>query len=240
MCIIRCSKCVWIVLLSLVWAGQSFSAAGEITPEDLMGVQLQITAEPKDDWVNVHVGGQVLKEDKVTPIQGARVTISFRSDDGVDEYVYYDYIYETDSYVLSGMDEGHCTTPADGSIRLLVDLRIDEIFWEANFNVCVSCPGYVDQCQTVNFDYEDDDDDRIFYLIPDVVPTATPTMTPTFSPSATPTATPTETLVLTPTNTATAVGEPTAVNPQLDVDNNGVIGPGDLILLMEDWLRPVR
>jgi hypothetical protein len=64
--------------------------------------------------------------------------------------------------------------------------------------------------------------------------TPTPTDTPTLSGVSTPTASSTPS----PTNTPLSV--PTAVHPELDVDGNGVIGPGDLLLLMADWLRPVH
>lgn len=79
-------------------------------------------------------------------------------------------------------------------------------------------------------------------------PTPTPTLTST--QSASPTATATETSVpdntptpsptikqATPTSTPKPV--PTALNPEADLDGDGKVGPGDLLLLMNDWGRPI-
>ncbi|MCE7909361.1 MAG: hypothetical protein DYH02_13500 [Candidatus Omnitrophica bacterium COP1] len=59
-------------------------------------------------------------------------------------------------------------------------------------------------------------------------PTATVTATPTLAPTATPTRTPTHS------------GIPPASHPQLDVDQDGEIGPGDLLLLLNDWKKPSK
>jgi len=67
--------------------------------------------------------------------------------------------------------------------------------------------------------------------------TETNTPTETWTATATYTTTPSPTLQATPTHTLQSI--PTAVNSEADLDGDGKIGPGDLLLLLSDWGRPI-
>lgn len=210
--------------------------AGMAGDEPVSGAQLaqtQITVVPKGDCNDVYIGGFVLEEGSNIPIAGALVTATYRDDEGIDDIYYYNNTPEG-AFFPSSDNASHCTTYADGSIHLRIDVCNDDFFWEASFNVCVTVDGYTNACQTADFDDEDDSDDRNFFLVPNA--SSTPTLTP--EPTSTPTLT--ATLEATPTLTMTPAGKPTAVHPELDIDQDGVIGPGDLLYLLQDWLRPVR
>lgn len=62
-------------------------------------------------------------------------------------------------------------------------------------------------------------------------PTETWTATASYSATSSPT------LQSTPTHTLQPI--PTAVNSEADLDGDGKIGPGDLLLLLSDWGRPI-
>ena len=51
---------------------------------------------------------------------------------------------------------------------------------------------------------------------------------------------PTETPTPSPTATLTEVTLPTAINPNADVNDDGVINHKDLLILLENWLRVVQ
>jgi len=220
--IIRSLKILGFFLLFFSTASL-VSMAAEVPAGNPLADQFQVTVVPKDEWFDLYVGGKVTEQDGVTPISGALVTATYLSDDGIGDITYFDYVPGGNPpYIYRPGTESHCTTGADGIIHLRIDVDAHEAFWEASFNICVTCEGYQNQCLSVDFDYSDNEENRFFYLAPYVEPTPTPTL------SAIPTVTP------------TPGGKPTAVHPELDVDQNGVIGPGDLLLLLQDWLRPVH
>jgi hypothetical protein len=195
--------------------------------------QTQITVVPKGDCNDVYVGGLVLEAGSNNPISGALVTATYLDDEGIDDIHYYDYL-PNGTFLYNGGTASHCTTGADGTIHLRIDVCNDDFFWEASFNVCVIVEGYKNACLSADFSDDDDSEDRNFFLVPNEIPT--PTFTP--EPTSTPTLTPS--IEATPTLTMTPAGKPTAVHPELDIDQDGVIGPGDLLYLLQDWLRPVR
>ncbi len=211
------------LLIFLVSSSSLVSVAGDVPLGGSLTSQLEMKVVPKDEWYDLYVGGKVTEQDGVTPISGALVTATYLSDDGIGDIAYFDYVPGgIPPYIYRPGTESQCTTGPDGVIHLRIDVDAHEAFWEASFNICVTCEGYQNQCLSVDFDYSDDEENRFFYLAPYVEPTPTPTL------SATPTVTP------------TPGGKPTAVHPELDVDQDGVIGPGDLLLLLQDWLRPVH
>jgi len=65
----------------------------------------------------------------------------------------------------------------------------------------------------------------------------TNTPTETWTAIATYSASPSPTQPATPTSTHQSI--PTAVNSEADLDGDGKIGPGDLLLLLTDWGRPI-
>jgi hypothetical protein len=190
--------------------------------------QIHITKVLKDDWFQVYVEGTVTEQGSNTSIAGALVTATYLSDDGIGGIAYYDFSAIQQAFLPNFGTESHCTTEADGAIHLRIDVEANDAFWEASFNICVTRDGYQNQCLSVDFDFSDNDESRFFSLVPDV--NTTPTSTPTLAP----------TLSATPTLTETPSGNPTAVHPELDVNHNGIIDAGDLLLLLADWMRPVN
>lgn len=186
-------------------------------------------------------------------VSGALVTGSLTSEDDVDRVFYYDhYTYGHCPYVHCENSAGQSRSRSlnDGYYELLFEVCIDDFAynWEAIFDICAQRNGYLTVCTSADFDPDDDEDERDIRLTPvGALPTATPTPTSTVTATATVTltTTPTATSTISPTATVTStLGEPTeqptAILPQLDVDGDGVIGPGDLLLLMRDWNRPVQ
>jgi hypothetical protein len=224
-----------VTFLILVSMTTHAGVAGEESASGLQIKQAQITVVPKGDCNPVYVGGFVFEEGSNIPIAGALVTATYRDDEGIDDIYYYNNTPEG-AFFPSSDNASHCTTYADGSIHLRIDVCNDDFFWEASFNVCVTVDGYANACQTADFDDGDDSDDRNFFLVPNA--SSTPTLTP--EPTSTPTLTATLEATPTPTLTKTPAGKPTAVHPELDIDQDGVIGPGDLLYLLQDWLRPVH
>ena len=196
--------------------------------------QFQITSIPKSEWYDVYVGGKVTEQDGVTPIAGALVTATYLDDEGIGDIAYYDFIADPPHYVPNFGTESHCTTGPDGVIHLRIDVDANNVFWDADFNICVTREGYQSQCLSVGFDNSDHEENRFFFLVPNQAGT------PTFTPTLIATETPTFTTIPTATPTNIPVGEPTAVHPELDVDGDGRIGAGDLLLLLADWMRPIN
>ncbi len=122
---------------------------------------------------------------------------------------------------------GSGTSQEDGSFELLFSVCVEDSNdvlpdeFDVDLNICASAPGFQGQCLPVNFNEDDDRDDRTFMLVPIVgVPTATPTSSPT--------------------ETTTATVAPTAENPAADINNDGVINHKDTLILLENWLRIVE
>jgi hypothetical protein len=218
-----------ILFLLLISTANLVSAAGETPKESPLVGQLRLAVVQKGTF-ELYVGGQVTELDQTTPISGALVTATYKSDDGVGDITYFDHQSYSGlpfQWLANGGTESHCITANDGFIFIRIDVDADNV-WDAHFNICVSCEGYRDQCLDVDFDQGNTSQNRNFFLIPNELPT------PTFTPTLTPT------LIPTPTVTETPSGKPTAVHPELDVDHDGVIGAGDLLLLLADWMRPVN
>ncbi len=232
------------IFLLLVSTMSLASVAGEVPTTSPLTSQFQVTVIPKYDDVDLYVVGVVTKEDQVTPLAGALVTVTYNDEDGIEHFYFYEYSPSSDSYYPNYGLASHSTTAADGQIHIYVKAEPDELFWEAKLNVCVTLDGYQVPCQVADFENDDRTDSRDFRMQAIVSPTPTPTVTETYAPTLTetPTATMTEmpSATMTPTLTETPSGKPTAVHPELDVDHDGVIGAGDLLLLMADWLRPVN
>jgi hypothetical protein len=197
-------------------------------------------AVTKLDCVTLSINGYVTNVDGIGRIPGVTITASYLNDDGVGDIYYYDHV----SYLPGPLFpfnpslnlESHAISDAQGNYYLRIDVCPNSVQWDAAFLVCATKEGYQDQCLSASFDQGTSDAIRIFN--PPVV--AGPTATPT--PSATATATPSSTSAPTasPTPTTSAPPRPTAVHPELDLDGDQIIGPGDLILFLQDWMRPIH
>ncbi|GMV65223.1 MAG: hypothetical protein AMXMBFR75_10240 [Candidatus Hinthialibacteria bacterium] len=229
-----------ILMASLVISLSAFSADQTAVGSSPFQIVLDPSglSQPKDDCVDLYVQGYVQTADTFQRIEGVLVTGSYLDDEGVGNILYYDH----KSYAPGPLDfnpnfgtESHAVTGPDGTFTIRIDVCPHGVIWEADFWVCASKDGFTQQCLTADFDQTDDTVDRFFSLAGAAAPTPTPTQT------MLPTPTPTETLAPTPTPTITntPVPGPTAVHPELDVDGDGIIGPGDLLLLIQDWMRPV-
>ncbi len=226
----------WVLSLFVIFLSLfcSFSVAQERPVMGSLMDQFQASVIPKDEWYELYVGGLVTEQDGVTPIAGALVTATYLDDEGIGNIAYYDFTADPPHYTPNFGTESHCTTGPDGVIHLRIDVDANNVFWDADFNICVTREGYQSQCLSVGFDNSDNEENRFFFLVPDQAGT------PTFTPTLVPTETPTFTTIPTATATTIPVGEPTAVHPELDVDGDGRIGPGDLLLLLADWMRPIN
>ncbi|NUN95698.1 MAG: hypothetical protein HUU16_05965 [Candidatus Omnitrophica bacterium] len=204
-----------------------------VSPETLPQVTLASKAAPKGDCVDLYLEGYVSDMGGPGRVQGATVTLNYLDDEGVGNIIYFDqqsYDGGPHFYNPNGGVESHCITDAQGLIYIRVDVCPNQALWNADFTIKVEKVGYQTKSQVVEFTFDDTSDTRQINLFPLETPTPTEVATATPSPSESPT----------PTVTPTTVALPTAVHPELDVDQDGVIGPGDLLLLIADWMRPTQ
>lgn len=204
---------------------------------------------------DVYVQGYVTTQNGYARVPGALIKGTLLNSDEIDFVYYFDhysYLYPGFSYYIhypNYTTESRAISDAFGFFQLRFDVCIDDWGdWFANFTLCSEKQGFKNSCINASFNENDDFDERSFIL--EAEPIATPTPTPTQTstgtptptvtaiPSLTPTATPT--LPVIPTPTPTLSGNPPANFPQLDVDQDGEIGPGDLLLLLNDWKKPSK
>ncbi len=196
--------------------------------------------------VTLYVEGYV-EDERNDPLSGALVTGTL-SDAEIDE-IEAAWYFDQDS--IFGGSCFHCHYPNglsvsrafsyfNGYYELRFDLCVNtEVStWDAEFEICVSLEGFIPACDKVSCDEDTATEECSFSL--DLAPTATLSLTPTltFTPSIPPT--PTATTTPTPSHTATHSGLPLADHPEFDADEDGVIGPEDLLLFLKDWKHRSR
>ena len=170
----------------------------------------------------------IVRDTNGTPISNAVVTGILNQSNDINAIQFYDHCSEGQHALRiekTSVSQSGDSTQA-GFYELLFsvcvednnDILPDE--FDVDIDVCVTAPGFEGQCTVAGFDEEDDRDDRDFALVAVVGPTETPT------PS--------------PTATLTEVTLPTAINPNADVNDDGVINHKDLLILLENWLRVVH
>ncbi len=213
--------------------------------------------------VLVFVEGYVEKKDGNDPLPGVLVTGTL-SDADMDE-ISATWYYDQDS--IYGGSCYHChyenflpvsraLSYFNGYYELCFGLCIntEASTWDAEFTLNASMAGYISASDKVTYDEDAETEECSFSL--DLAPTPTPTVTlsPTVTITSTPTLsltptltftptlspTPTLTVTTTPTLTATQSDLPLAEHPEFDVNQDGVIGPEDLLLFLKDWRHRSR
>ncbi|MBK7495893.1 MAG: hypothetical protein IPI28_11045 [Candidatus Omnitrophica bacterium] len=244
-----------LIIIFLVYQSWSWGQAGIIKvhskPEDAtksVVTGIRIEKHGCGLW-DVYVQGYVTNKNGYARVPGALIRgtlLNSRDIDFVYYFDHYSYIYPGFSYYIhypNYTNESRAISDAFGFYQLRFHVCTDDWGdWSANFTLCSEKQGFKNSCIYASFNENDDFDERSFILEAEAVATPTPTPLPTttVTPTATVTATPTLAPTATPTRTPTHSGIPPASHPQLDVDQDGEIGPGDLLLLLNDWKKPSK
>jgi hypothetical protein len=164
-----------------------------------------------------------------TPIVNAVVTGTENGRDNVNAIQFYNHCGNRAHYLLAEQTSTSTSgsTDQNGYYELLFSVCAEDDGgvlgneFDADFDICVSAEGFQEQCLIATFDEDDDRETRDFNLDPVAGPTETPT-------------------VVGPTETPTPMPRPTALDPNADVNNDGVIDSKDLLKVLENWYRIVQ